>query len=176
MNKKNFFYLGKITKTSGYKGTLVFFFDVDDTEKYTEIDAVFIDLYGELIPFVIRDIQFRKNKSAFVTLEDITSEEAAFALIGAELYLPLSFLPKLTGKQFYFHEIIGFQVIDKHYGNLGVVDRVFDQGSQPLLVVKQGKTEILIPATDEIITLLDRKQKTIEIEAPEGLIDIYLNK
>jgi len=53
MDKKDFYYLGKITKTLGYSGNLMFFFDVDDIERYKNLDAVFIDLHGELVPFVI---------------------------------------------------------------------------------------------------------------------------
>jgi 16S rRNA processing protein RimM len=174
MDKKDFYYLGKITKTSGYSGNLMFFFDVDDIEKYKNLDAVFIDLHGELVPFVIRQIQFKDGKTAFVKLEDISKIDEATALIGCELYLPLSFLPKLTGKEFYFHEVIGFDVQDKTHGTLGKIEKVIDQGAQPLLVVKYKNKEILIPAIDEIIISIDRKNKFLTIKVPEGLIDIYI--
>jgi 16S rRNA processing protein RimM len=37
----------------------------------------------------------------------------------------------------------------------------------------QGK-EILIPAVDEFLKEVDRERKIIHIDAPDGLIDIYL--
>ena len=49
MEKKDFYFLGKITKTSGYKGNLMFFFDVDDIANYNDLEAVFVNMHDELI-------------------------------------------------------------------------------------------------------------------------------
>ena len=175
MDKKDFYFLGKITKTSGYKGSLVFFFDVDDIHKYTDLEAVFIDMRDELVPFAIHNIGFKSAKSAIVQLEDIKDEESAIALVGHELYLPLSFLPKLEGNRFYYHEVIGFKMIDKNIGELGTVKEILDQSSQAILVIESNsEKEILVPIIDDIIKLVDRKNKLIQVITPTGLVDIYL--
>jgi len=174
MYKKDFYFLGKITKTSGYKGNLMFFFDVDDIGPYHDLGVVFIDISGELIPFVITNLQFKNNRNAIVKLEDITTEEQALALVGYELYLPLSFLPNLSGNKFYFHEVTGFTVLDINYGIIGEIDHVFDQSGHAIFVIQGNGKEILIPVTDEFIKNVDRLKRTIEIETPPGLIEIYL--
>ena len=174
MEKKDFYFLGKITKTSGYKGSLVFFFDVDDIDNYKDLEAVFISINDELIPFAIKNISFKSAKSAIVQIEDITDEESALVLVGNELYLPLSFLPKLEGNKFYYHEVIGFKVNDNNLGELGTVKEILDQGSQAILVVEKNDKEILIPITDEIIQLVDRKKQIVEVVTPGGLVDIYI--
>jgi 16S rRNA processing protein RimM len=174
MDKKDFYFLGKITKTSGYKGSLVFFFDVDDIDRYTDLEAVFININDELVPFAIKNISFKSAKSAIVQLEDVTDEDAASALIGFELYLPISFLPPLDGKNFYYHEVIGFKVIDENIGELGSVKEILDQSSQAILVIGQNEKEILVPITDDIIQSVDRKNKIIRVITPTGLVDIYL--
>jgi 16S rRNA processing protein RimM len=174
MYKKDFYFLGKITKTSGYKGNLMFFFDVDDITHYHDLGAVFIDIAGELIPFVITNLQFKNNRNAIVKLEDITSDEQAIALVGYELYLPLSFLPALSGNKFYFHEVNGFTVSDINYGIIGEIDHVFDQSGHAIFVIQGNGKEILIPVTDEFIKNVDRQKRTIEVETPPGLIEIYL--
>ncbi len=142
MDKKDFYFLGKITKTSGYTGNLVFFFDVDDIDQYANLEAVFIDVNEELIPFAIKDLKLKSHNSAIAILQDITSEEEALALVGDELYLPVSFLPPLTGNKFYYHEVIGFKAIDANLGDLGIIDRIIDQSSQVILVVLQKDKEI----------------------------------
>lgn len=174
MVKKDFYFLGKITKTSGYKGNLMFFFDVDDIGHYHGLDAVFIDIAGELIPFVITYIQFKNNRTAIVKLEDISTEEQAIALVGNELFLPISLLPARKGNEFYFHEVTGFTVWDVNYGNIGIIDHILDQSSQAIFVIQGKGKEILIPITDEFIKKVDRQNKTIEVETPPGLIDLYL--
>lgn len=172
MEIKDCFQLGKITKPFGYKGDVVFFLDVDEPMDYAEMDSVFVEIGGKLLPYFIESINIKGNK-AIVRFEDLTADEA-MKLIGKNLYLPLSLLPKLTGKKFYFHEIINFAVVDAKRGNIGNVASVIDYPAQPLFQIMNGDTEILIPILDQIIEKVDRENKTIYIVAPEGLIDIYL--
>ena len=174
MDKKDFYFLGKIVKTSGYKGNLMFFFDVDDVTPYKELEAVFVEVSNELIPFAIHTIQVKNNNSAYVQIEDIDSEEEASALTGCDLYLPVSFLPPLTGEKFYYHEVIGFEVIDQESGNIGIIESIIDQGPQDIFSIRFNGKEILLPVSDDIILKVDRKQKKLLVNAPEGLIDIYL--
>jgi len=176
MDKKDFYYLGKIIKASGHKGNLVFFFDVDDVSHYHELEAIFVDIGGQLIPLIINQIIFRKGNQALVTLDEIETSEGAEGYIGLNLYLPLAYLPPLSGNNFYFHEVLGFSVIDKTYGRLGDIQRVMDQTSQPVFVIAHGEKEILIPVAEEIILKVDRKKKEIRVDSPAGLIDIYLSK
>ncbi|MBR3938392.1 MAG: 16S rRNA processing protein RimM [Bacteroidales bacterium] len=172
MEIKDCFQLGKITKPFGYKGEVVFFLDVDEPMDYAEMDSVFIEIGGKLLPYFIESINIKGNK-AVVRFEDLSAEEST-KLIGKNLFLPLSILPKLTGKKFYFHEIINFAVVDAKKGNIGNIASVIDYPAQPLFQIMNGTTEILIPILDQIIDKVDRENKTIYIVAPEGLIDIYL--
>jgi len=164
MDKKDFYFLGKITKTSGYQGNLMFFFDVDDINYYAGLEAVFVDINNDLIPFAIKSLRIKGNNSAFVTLEEVTDEEQSRALVGCELFLPLSYLPKLTGKKFYFHEVAGFSVKDEKHGFIGIIDRIFDQSGNSIFVISNKGKEILVPATDEIIKTIDRQNRTILIQ------------
>jgi len=173
MNKNDFYYLGKITKLFGYKGELVFFFDVDDVSEYSGLDAVFIDVNGDLIPFIIDKIRLHQGNTAIVRLQDVDDIDAARRMINAELYLPLSTLPKLEGNKFYYHEVIGFRVVDSEVGEVGIIEEVNDQTAQTLLIIKDGEREILFPVVDELIDKVDRKEQTIHVHFPEGLLDLY---
>lgn len=170
----DFFYLGMITKPFGYKGQLFIYLDTDEPEKYTSLDAVFLDIDGEMIPYMIEEFQYRDNNLAVIKFADISPDEAK-SLVKSELYLPCSMLPPLTGNKFYFHEVIGFSVIDKEKGNIGICREFIEISHQPIMQIELGDKEILIPAVDEYLKELDREKKIIYIEAPEGLIDIYLN-
>ena len=173
MKKEDCFYLGIITKPFGYKGELVCYFDVDDPTYYENLDSVLIELQTGLVPFLIESLRLN-NHNAYIKLQDVKPEDSLL-LIKKELYLPLQRLPKLTGNKFYFHEVIGFEVIDKNNGNIGKIDKIMDHPAQPImqLIHSSGK-EILIPVIDDIVLSVDRKNKQITIQAPEGLIDLYL--
>jgi 16S rRNA processing protein RimM len=104
----------------------------------------------------------------------VDTEEDADRIMGSELYLPLEFLPPLEGNKFYFHEVIGFSVIDQKFGTVGVITGINDTTNQALFIIDHKGTEILIPINDEFLTKVDRDNKTIEVNTPEGLIELYL--
>lgn len=172
MTKEECYQLGKITKPFGFKGQVVMFLDVDCPDDYTELDSAFIDIKGNLVPYFFKIENINGNK-AIATFEELKPEEAQ-ALVGHEMYLPLDMLPKLTGNQFYFHEVVGFRVIDEEHGDIGVIQSIIEYPAQPLFQIDKDGTEILIPVIDPIIKNVNRMLKTITIDAPAGLIDLYL--
>lgn len=174
MNKKDCFYLGKVVKKYSFKGELLIKLDTDQPELYDNLDAVFIELRGNLVPFFIAESQLHKSELLRVKFEDVESEEDANSLLKTEVYLPLELLPKLDGSKFYYHEIIGFKVIDINYGEVGVITGINDSTAQALFEIEKDGIEILIPMNDEFIDRLDRAQNTIYVNTPEGLIDLYL--
>lgn len=176
MDKKDCFYLGKIVKKYSFKGELLIKLDTDEPESYANLESVFIDLRNTLIPFFIESSQLHKSELLRVKFEDIDTEADADSLIKSELYLPLEFLPKLEGDKFYFHEIIGYEVEDVHFGKVGIIKGVNDSTSQSLFEIERDGIEILIPMNDHFIKKVDKINKKIIVDTPEGLIDLYLEE
>ncbi|MEL4306977.1 ribosome maturation factor RimM [Joostella sp. CR20] len=174
MRKEDCFYLGKIVKKYGFKGELLAKLDTDEPELYKNLESVFIAHGSNLVPFFIEKSSLHKSQLLRMKLEDVDTEAEADSILKSELYLPLSFLPKLTGNQFYFHEIIGFKMKDKTYGEVGIITSVNDNTAQALFEVENNGKQILIPMNDEFIVKVDRQQKEIIVSTPEGLIDLYL--
>lgn len=176
MTKDDCFYLGKIVKKYSFKGELLAKLDTDEPGLYENLDAMFLDLRGNLVPFFIETSQLHKSELLRVKFEDIDTEADADAIMKSDLYLPLEFLPKLADDKFYFHEIIGFKIIDINYGNVGVISGINDTTSQALFEVDKSGVEILIPMNDAFIDKVDKPNKTIFVNTPEGLIDLYLEE
>ncbi|WP_372754287.1 ribosome maturation factor RimM [Mariniflexile sp.] len=174
MKKEDCFYLGKIVTKYSFKGELLIKLDTDEPELYTNLDAMFIDVRNSLIPFFVESSQLHKSDLLRVQFEDVNSEGDADALIKSDVYLPLEFLPKLEGNKFYFHEVIGFNMEDINYGKVGTIVGINDSTAQALFEVENNGNEILIPMNDEFIVKVDRKTKTIIVNTPDGLIDLYI--
>lgn len=174
MDVKDCFYLGKVTKPWGVKGQLMLFLDVDAPEEYASMDSAFVEVKGQLVPFFFHIDQMNGNKFV-VTPEDLTVEQSA-AMVGRDMYLPLSMLPKLEGNKFYFHEVIGFRMVDSVYGDIGTLQQVLEYPAQPVFQIDKNGTEILVPVIDKVIDKVDRTLKTIYITAPNGLIELYLGE
>ncbi|MCM5662122.1 ribosome maturation factor RimM [Galbibacter mesophilus] len=174
MRKEDCFYLGKIVKKYGFKGEVLAKLDTDEPELYENLESVFIAHGSNLVPFFIQKSSLHKSQLLRMRLEDVDNEADADAIMKSELYLPLSFLPKLSGNQFYYHEIIGFTMTDVSYGKVGTIVSVNDNTAQALFEVENDGKQILIPMNDEFIEKVDRKNREIVVRTPEGLIDLYL--
>ena len=173
MTKDDCFYLGRVAKTHGIKGEITIKLDVDDPSAYHDMKYFLLEINKILTPFFVEKIVNSGDKF-FVTIQDIRTVEAASALTGKEVYLPLEMLPKLSGKQFYYHEIKGFTLVDAEKGELGPINEVIEYPTQAIIQVFKDQKEILIPILDQVIQKVDRKAKKLYVKAPEGLIDMYL--
>lgn len=174
MRKEECFYLGKIAKKFSYKGEVLIYLDTDEPELYENMESVFVEINKNLVPFFIENSTLHKNDFLRVKFEDIDNEEQADEVLGCELYLPLSFLPKLEGNQFYYHEVIGFKIEDQRLGDVGTIVSVNDSTAQPLFEVINGTVEILIPMIDQFLVKIDRENKKVIMNLPEGLVEMYL--
>jgi len=174
MDKSACFYLGKIVSKYSFKGEVLVKLDTDEPEIYENMESVFVSLGNNLVPFFIDKCRLHKSNLLRIDFEEVKTENDADRIMGSELYLPLSFLPKLTGDKFYFHEVIGFSVKDSVHGDIGIIKSVNDSTSQALFEVEKGDKQLLIPINDEIITKVDRVNKTIYVSTPEGLVELYL--
>ena len=170
---ENYFYLGKIVKPHAFDGKVNAFLDTDEPEIYHHLEMVFLNISGNPVPFFIQGIRVLNNK-ATIHFQDTNDLEAAESLVNKEMYLPLSELPTLSGNKFYFHEVKGFTLIDKNHGELGTIAEVLEYPNQAVFQVMHDNKEILIPISDEVIKKVDRQKKEIHVQAPEGLVEIYL--
>ena len=175
MRKEDCFYLGKIVRKHSFKGEVVIKLDTDEPELYQGMESIFVDLGNNLIPFFIEKSLLQKGNQLRVQFEDVYTEEEADGILKADVYLPLDLLPKLSGNKFYFHEIIGFKVVDVNFGFVGVIEGVNDKTAQPLFEISNGDKEIFIPMIDDFIKKVDREKKVIEVDTPQGLIELYLD-
>jgi len=171
MQKKDCFFLGKIIKKYSYKGEVIIKLDTDEPELYHNLKSVFIELDGILTPFFLKHCIVQHNHNLRVLFEDFSFEQVD-KLIGSEVFLPLRQLPKLSDDQFYYHEIIGFKVIDLKYGEVGYIKQVQDHDTQAFLEIEKNKKNILIPINDYFIMSVDKSKKIIRIKTPDGLLDL----
>ncbi|MDE7338572.1 MAG: ribosome maturation factor RimM, partial [Bacteroidales bacterium] len=160
---------------SGLKGDVLAMLDVDKRSDYAQLDSVLVMVKKSLVPYFLERVEIRPN-GAVLHFEDTGLEEAE-KMIGCELYLPLDVLPPLTGNRFYFHEVIGFEVVDAEKGVLGVLREIMDNGPQPVLCIDHASgKEILMPLIDPFLEKVERSERRLYVRAPEGLVDFYLEQ
>ena len=171
------FQLGYILKTHGLRGHVAAHFDVDDAMAYAKLKSVYLALSSaptKLVEHAIEKVQPQSGNRVLLKLRGIERIEEAELLRGAQLYLPLAQLPELEDDQFYFHDVIGFTVVDSALGELGTVENFYELPQQDMLAMRYQGQEILIPVVDEIVSHANHAAKQVHVHLPEGLLDVYL--
>ena len=175
MTKDDCYQLGHITKTHAVSGEVVLYLDVDDAAEYADLESVLLEVKGQLVPYFIESIAIVKASRAIVAFEEVDTIEQAERLIGAGAFLPLDNLEPITDEtRFYFHEIVGYQVVDAEAGELGTVRGVYAMNAQDLIAMDYQDKEVLIPINSDIVRTVDRTNQKLNVVLPEGLLAIYM--
>ena len=171
MKQSDCYQLGEVIKTHGLSGEVSILLDVDFPQEYKNLESVFLEQSGKLVPFFIDTIQINGNKG-LVKFEELDSINEAREIVKSKLYLPLSALPKLEKGQFYYHELVDCELIEANK-LIGHVKEVVDLNGNQLIVAEHKGNEILIPLKDEIIHKVDLDNKKVHVKLPDGLLDVY---
>ena len=174
MDLQDSIYIGQIAKLHGYKGGVSLYMDVSNPSSYTYLKSIFIELDGILTPFFIKSFKLKNKGFVALHLEGVDSEASAKSLIDKKVFIPSSELQEVDETRFLGHELIGYKVFDQEKGDVGILVEVVEQKGNPLFVLDHNGSEILLPVFEGLLISIDAPEKQILINAPEGLIDLYL--
>ena len=172
MKKEDCFHYGKIIKTHGFKGELTVSVLIDIPGILEKTESVFIEIEGLLVPFFIESYNYSGNNSFTIKFEGIDNDDKSRRLCQSNIWLANELLPEKIKKQRELFDFAGFKIIDKIKGEIGILLNIIEMPQQQLLQIDYHGKEILIPVAEEFICKIDKKNKTIYINAPEGLIEM----
>lgn len=120
------------------------------------------------------DVEQAKPHHGFVLvkLRGIDDMDAARNLVGHRLSVPAERLAPLGPSEYYYAEVVGFEVRDPIGGRVGTVTRIWTKQGGDLMVVAGAEREHLVPAIREVIRHIDFVERTIVIDPPDGLLDL----
>jgi 16S rRNA processing protein RimM len=162
--------IGLIARPHGLKGEVTAILD-DAPVDWDATKSVFIRTGNSLIPYFIEQLSVQGSK-AYIKFEDVSTPESAAQISKHEIFLPKTARPKSGRGEFYDDEIIGFDVTDATHGPIGTTTGVVMSGPARLLEIKNGEKEILIPIDGPFITSINKTKKKIEVDLPDGFLDI----
>lgn len=105
-------------------------------------------------------------------LQGIDDMDTAQDQVGCRLYVRQDILAPLGSSEYYHEEVAGFEVVDAEGERIGTVTRIWPRPGGDLLVVNGPEKEHLIPAIKEFIRQVDVMNRTITIDAPDGLLEL----
>ena len=172
MRKEDCFFLGTVVAKYSFNGEVLIKLDTDEPQQYLSLASFLLEQNTGLVPYFTSAVKLHKTQLLRVSIEEVDSEHQADELIGKSVYLPLDQLPSLNDDQFYYHEIIGFEIFDTTLGSVGKIINVNEANSQVLLEVDHLNKKVLIPLVDEIIHKIDKEKKQLHLSISGGLLNL----
>ena len=167
-----FITLARVVKTQGRQGEVAVELHTDLPDRLHQGLRLFaLSEDGSRRELQIEDAWPHKD---FVVLKfaGVDSISDAELLVGCELQIPRGERAQLEEGAAYVSDLAGCTLADR--GNaVGVIRDVrFGAGEAPLLVIGSGKRELEIPFAQEFLIKVDLEAKRIEMNLPEGLLDV----
>lgn len=164
--------IGRLGKPHGVRGEIQMQF-ADDIFDRTDADYVFLKIDGLLVPFFIEEYRFRSDDVVLMKFCDVDDADRARELTGCDVYFPRNNADD-DEENITWAEIIGYTVVDSaNEKAVGTIRSVDDSTINILLsVVDNDGNEHLVPISEDLVKALNKKEKTITIDIPEGLLDL----
>ena len=161
--------IGIIGKAHGVKGELSIQID-DDVFDRVDAEYLVLKLDGIFVPFFMEEYRFKSDSVALVKFEGVDTQERARELTGVEVYFPRELAEQDENAELSYSALVGYTLIDDNSGKpVGTIAYVDEQTINIMFELEDGR---LIPASEELITNVDTKKHQIEINLPEGILEL----
>ena len=167
-----YFKIGKFAASYGLMGELVLQHSLGKKTTLKGLEAVFIEEQQDnFMPYFIESTSIKSDKETYIKLEGINTKEAARLLTPKEVWMEEVDFKKYTLKSAPI-ALLGFNMIDGDT-DLGEIIEVIEQPHQVLCTIMYKGKEALIPVHEASLLKIDKKNKKVFIEIPDGLLEIY---
>lgn len=168
--------VGRIARPHGLRGQVIVNPETDFAEDRFRAGAVVWTRTGRGEERLTISTARFQNGRPVVGFEGLSSIDEVERLAGLELRVPEAALKPLEAGRYYEHQLVGCAVEVVSGGRVGVVAKVEGGPGGSRLVVDGDRGEILIPFAVDICVNVDVAAKRIQIDPPDGLLDLNETK
>lgn len=168
----NYFKIGRLAASIGLEGEIILEHNLGKKTDLAGVQAIFLNSTdGKFLPYFLASAKASKTNEVIIKLEDIHTMESARKLTPKDVWL--------SEKDFNHHRsdkspvaLLGFHIISQGK-DLGEIIEIFDMPHQILCTIIINEKEVLIPIHPANTIKLDKKNKAIEVDVPDGLLEIF---
>jgi 16S rRNA processing protein RimM len=172
--------VGRVVKAHGIGGEVVVEIRTDDpAARFAPGNALRAkpsrgrrDLEGQERNYVVESAREHGGR-LLVRLAGVDDRDAADALRGSLFVVDSDDLPPIDEPDTYYdHQLEGLRVRTTTGEDVGVVAEVLHTAAGELLAVRRESGEVLVPFVGAIVTSVSLDDRIVEIDPPEGLLDL----
>ncbi|MEG0500459.1 MAG: 16S rRNA processing protein RimM [Rikenellaceae bacterium] len=169
--------IAKISKIYGTNGEIVVRLYDNFPDEPNLNEPFFAKLGGIIVPLFVQKFTRQGNTKAVMIFDDFNTEYRVNELIGVELLTLNDDSDEEEEEdgeeEIMFKDLVGYTLRDRVSGKSGIITGYIDSPDNPIFEVDMRGLEILVPATDDIIELIDEDAEYVDMNLPEGLLDLY---
>ena len=168
----NYYKIGKLAATFGLQGQVVLEHSLGKKTSLKGLENIFIEEKKDsFLPYFIESAEIKNDKEVYLKLEGISAKETARALVKKEVWLAENDFKRFAANAAPI-SLLGFMVIHEDE-ELGEVCEVIEQPHQVLCKIMLNGKEALIPVHEDSLEKIDKKNRKLFVNLPDGLLDIY---
>jgi len=165
-------HIGKIVAPHGINGHVILEHALGKPITFKGIEAIFIEnTRGSYIPYFIESAAAKTDAISHIHFEGMQNREATQIVVSKKAWLPQAAFQKIVEKHAPL-ALLGFTV-EEGGVKLGIIKEVIEQPHQLLVTIDYKGQEAYIPLHEESLLHIDHAKKTITVQLPEGLLDLY---
>jgi 16S rRNA processing protein RimM len=174
VNMNQYFKIGKLAATFGVEGQLILEHNLGKKTSLKGLENIFIEENKDsFLPYFISSTKIKSGTEIYISLEGLKSKEAAKFLVKKEVWLHENDFKKFAAGAAPI-SLLGFMIVDKEQ-EIGEILEVIEQPHQILCTISIDGKEALIPIHEKSLEKIDKKNRKVYVDLPNGLLEIYKN-
>lgn len=163
--------IGTVVSKHGYKGDIKISVSSNNLDTFPDLKYLFIDLDGCFIPFMIDNVRSFSKNVLIVKLKEISSEDKVNEVINKNIYIDSAEMASNIDSGFFYNDLINFEVITDSK-KIGRIENINSKLPQPVFEIIYDSRKVLIPIHEDLIKKIDKENKIIYLDIPNGLLEI----
>ena len=167
--------IGHYNKPHGVAGEISATVDVD-WELLRELSCLVSGIDGIFVPFFVNAIRPKSGDTVLLTIDGIENEKDVARLVNRDIYAlkrdyrQESIDADADGYPLDF--FIGFELQDSDGSWVGEITDVDEQTENAIFIVERDGSDLMVPASDDLIVEFDIDKKLMVMDLPTGLLDL----
>ncbi len=158
--------IARIVSPQGNRGEVKAEMITDFPERFASTSVVYLG--PEHRRHEVEGYRFQED-AVILKLRGVDSIDQAERLRGQLVEVPEEEAVKLPPDHYFWHQILGLQVVTVDGEQLGKVDDILETGSNDVYVVHGPRGELLIPAIKQVVKEINLAKGTITVELMPGI-------
>ncbi len=167
--------IGHYNKPHGVAGEISATVDVD-LDVLQQLSCLVSDMDGIYVPFFINSCRPKGAETVLLTVDGFDSQQEVARLVNHDIYaLKRDYRQESDDADadgYPLDYFIGFELQDSDGTVVGQITDVDEQTENAIFIIDRDGSQLMVPATDELIVEFDLDKRLMVMDLPQGLLEL----